>query len=68
MPFDIYIVFLITAFSEYLPYMTKEEVERMVLRGEWPDADEMSVWKLRKLNREMQLREVFGNAYGHQKK
>jgi len=64
----VYVLSLLSALREYIPYMSDEEVAEILYYGEEPDAITVWGWEVRKAARETILARQFGEAYGRQKK
>ena len=67
MNYYIYVVSLLCSLERYLPYMSEEDLLRILDGGERPDAFMISVWELKREERERQLERVFREAYARQK-
>lgn len=67
MNYYIYIVSLLTRFERYLPFMSEEELMRLLEYGEEPDAMTISVWEIRKSERDARLEKVLRRQNSGQK-
>lgn len=66
--YKIYVLSLLFALEEYLPYMSDDEVADIVFCGEEPDALTVWRWEARRSAHKAVLERRFTDAFSRQKK
>ena len=64
---DLYILALLEALEEYIPYMSEDEVAGILFGGEEPDAVTVWGWEVRRATRRAILARQFREAERRQK-
>ena len=66
--YSIYVLSLLWALEEYIPFMSDDEIMHILLCGEEPDALTVWGWEVRKSVRDARLARAFRDAQTRQKK